>query len=337
MKYLSSLKSFSKQLFNTSFLVFLILSAAMWYLNKLSHTYTSNIVIPVNIVNDFNSKQMLIEKTNFITCQVESEGHRLLNRKVFSKLRKIDIPSNELNFINVEDTPYTMKIDIESLANALRKRLTPIKLLAVKTGNIYVTSSKTVTKKLPILSAIEVDTKQNFRVISDIDLSPDSIIVRGVKPIVDTMTGIMTLKKSFLRVDRSLSGIIGLEQIEGVTYSTNEVNYNIDVETFTEMEFELPVKIKNCPDSLSATILPEAAKIKLNVNRRNFNFIKQGNISLYIDYKDSQTNLSNKFRVYCSSLPHGVKIMSIYPTYVDVIFEKFEQDNHLTTSTIENK
>ncbi len=327
MKRLSSLKNFAKQLLNRSFLIFLLLSAVMWYLNKLSHTYSSNIVIPVNIVNDFNSKQMLIEKTNMVTCQIESEGHRLLSRKLFSKHRKITIPSNELIFIDVADAPFTMKIENESLADALNSRLSPIKLVSIKTGNIYVTSSETVTRKLPVFSTVEIDTKQNFRIISDVDISPDSIIVKGVKPIVDTMTGIWTKKRVFNRVDRSLSGVLELEKIEGVTYSTNEVNFNVDIDTYTEMVFESVIRIKNCPDSLKATILPETAKIKLNVNRGNFNFIKPDHIWLTIDYKDFHTNISNKFKVNCNSLPQGIKIMSIQPSYVDVIFEKANREN----------
>ena len=322
MKRLSSLKNFAKQLLNRSFLIFLLLSAVMWYLNKLSHTYSSNIVIPVNIVNDFNSKQMLIEKTNMLTCQIECKGYKLIGEKLFSKHKRIDIPSSRLRFRNVAGAPYTKVVDNESLKDVLNTMLSPIRLLAIKTGNVYVTSSETVTKKLPVYSSLEVDTRQHYRMISGIELIPDSIIVRGVKPIIDTMSGVWTEKKTFFGVERSISGTVELEKTDGVTYSTNDIDYNIDIETFTEMEFELPIKITNCPQNLQAKILPYKAKIKLNVNRSNYRFIKPERITLYIDYKDINTNISDKFKIYTSQLPKGVKVMTLAPAYADVVFEK---------------
>jgi PHD/YefM family antitoxin component YafN of YafNO toxin-antitoxin module len=113
-----------------------------------------------------------------------------------------------------------------------------------------------------------------------------------------------------------------LEKTDGVTYSTNDIDYNIDIETFTEMEFELPIKITNCPQNLQAKILPYKAKIKLNVNRSNYRFIKPERITLYIDYKDINTNISDKFKIYTSQLPKGVKVMTLAPAYADVVFEK---------------
>ena len=318
-------------MFNTTFLMFLLLSATMWYLSKLSHTYVSNITIPVNITNNFNSEQMLIEKTNLLRCQIECQGYKLLGKKLFAQHKRIDIPSNKLRFKDVEGAPYTKIVDLESLKDILNDYLSPIRLLSIKTGNIYVTSSETVSKKLPVYSSLEVNTRQHYRMISDIELMPDSIIVRGVKPIIDTMEAVYTEKKSFHAVERSISGTIGLEKIDGVTYSTNEINYNIDIETFTEMEFELPIRIKNCPQNLRAKILPDKAKIKLNVNRSNYGFIKSERVHLYIDYNDINSNISDKFKVYNSMLPKGVKVMLLTPAYVDVVFEKmFDSDSTLT-------
>lgn len=322
MKIHPLLKNLFKQLFNTTFLIFLIISATLWYLNKLSHTYISNITIPVNITNDFNSEQMLIEKTNMLTCQIECKGYKLIGEKLFSKHKRIDIPSSRLRFRNVAGAPYTKVVDNESLKDVLNTMLSPIRLLAIKTGNVYVTSSETVTKKLPVYSSLEVDTRQHYRMISGIELLPDSIIVRGVKPIIDTMSGVWTEKKTFFGVERSISGTVKLEKTDGVTYSTNDIDYNIDIETFTEMEFELPIKITNCPQNLQAKILPYKAKIKLNVNRSNYRFIKPERITLYIDYKDINTNISDKFKIYTSQLPKGVKVMTLAPAYADVVFEK---------------
>ena len=41
-----------------------------------------------------------------------------------------------------------------------------------------------------------------------------------------------------------------------------------------------------------------------------------------IDYKDINTNISDKFKIYTSQLPKGVKIMTLAPAYADVVFEK---------------
>ena len=78
-----------KQYASPLFLAMLLISFSMWYLTKLSHDYTAEVPVKMNI--DGNQFR--------VTCVAHGSGYRLLSYRVFRKMKL------NLGFSEVATTP----------------------------------------------------------------------------------------------------------------------------------------------------------------------------------------------------------------------------------------
>lgn len=119
-KRLTNIKAFINKHVSPVFLLLLILSTIMWYLTKLSHTYTAQVPIAVNIEGNRFS----------VACLVEGTGHRIVAHRFF--MRNVV----NLNFRDVQATPSMFNsgsyvINAYSLQNAISVNISDLKIISV--------------------------------------------------------------------------------------------------------------------------------------------------------------------------------------------------------------
>ena len=91
-KFTLYLKVTARRLSNPVFFMLLGLSLILWYVTKLSHSYTANINIPVRIDSVYYS----------VRCQVEGSGYQILLHKIAPRKNGVFISSD-----NIAVTPST--------------------------------------------------------------------------------------------------------------------------------------------------------------------------------------------------------------------------------------
>lgn len=102
------------------FLALLALSFLMWFLTKLSYTYTAE--VPVDVDIDGNKFR--------VTCIAEGVGYRILGHRTFNKSHVT------LRFRDVHTTPSVISdghyvVDPYSLQNAISVRNSDIKIISI--------------------------------------------------------------------------------------------------------------------------------------------------------------------------------------------------------------
>ncbi len=105
-----------------AFAVMLTASFILWYIAKLSYTYTTDLSIDVKVGN-----------TKFgVVCVVEGVGTNLFGYRLY-KGGKVSIPLSELSYLRSvsEDNYGDIVIDPQSLQNALSVRYSDIKVMSV--------------------------------------------------------------------------------------------------------------------------------------------------------------------------------------------------------------
>lgn len=104
------------------YMMLLVASFTLWYIAKLSYTYTTEQVMHINI-----------EGEEFpVTCVVEGTGTNLFGYKVYMG-RTLRIPLSELRVgcSTEEESLGKLIIDPQSLRNAISVRYTDIKIISV--------------------------------------------------------------------------------------------------------------------------------------------------------------------------------------------------------------
>ena len=297
-------------------LIFIGIAAVLWFFNKLNHRYVSQIPIEIEIVSDFNADMWIDNTKMTILANCEGDGRQLIMYKL-GLGDKITIPASELVFQPVQNKPYHYTIDSQSFAKALAQKFSNIKVnFIIETfSNIYM--SPLETRKMAVLSQIEVDCKKQYMLSAPVSMSPDSVIVRAPKAMLDTMKGVKTQTIIHEDVTFSLDGFVKLIAPKHTLLKVDEVQYNAPVTAFTEMSFNLPITVRNIPDHIDATVVPNKTNIKVKVPLNVYNNELKPVASIDFNYRST----SSLYRVAIDSLPSGAKLISIEPQFVKPLFE----------------
>ncbi|MBR5464608.1 MAG: hypothetical protein IKU77_02290 [Alistipes sp.] len=104
------------------FIVMLVASFILWYIAKLSYTYTTEQVMRLNV-----------EGSQFpITCVVEGVGTNLVGYRLYhDKVLRIPLAELRTKTSYEEETYGKIMIDPHSLQNAISVRCTDIKIISI--------------------------------------------------------------------------------------------------------------------------------------------------------------------------------------------------------------
>lgn len=115
------LKLIVRRLSNPVFFLLLFCSIVLWYIIKLSYTYTTDIVIPVKI-----------EDTRYsVRCNVEGIGYQILLYKMRPRKNTVVLEPNNVDMLPSPVTPGAYNISAFSLQNAISQRVSDLKILSV--------------------------------------------------------------------------------------------------------------------------------------------------------------------------------------------------------------
>ena len=104
------------------FLALLVASFILWYIAKLSYTYTTGQTVRVDVDGQFFE----------VTCTVEGVGTNLFGYQVYMN-KTLRIPLAELKYKRSREEGHEGKIiiDPQSLQNAISKKFSDIKITSI--------------------------------------------------------------------------------------------------------------------------------------------------------------------------------------------------------------
>lgn len=301
-------------------IVAILISFGLWYINKLGHMYTATITLPVTIVNSAESTVGVLQNENNIECRVEGTGYELLKYRWAPKKYRIEIDLRRVDIRPVEGSNRS-EVTHTSLYNAISERLSEIRLLSILTPRVEISTAPFNTKKVPVRSRIEVEFRNQYMPIGTMVFMPDSVEVKSLEFVIDTLQAVYTERREFTNVNGSLSGRIGIHPIENVVSAVEEVTFELTVEEYTEIDQRLPLTLHNAPEDRLPVILPGEVSVRLNVASSRYASVSSGEIRAYIDYDDRLTNVGKQYKVYVP-VPKGVVVKEITPLYVELVFEE---------------
>lgn len=304
-----------------AFLVFLIISALLWYFNRLGHRFTTEIDVPIRIVTDFSSDVWIDQPDMRIRALVEGEGRRLILYKL-GIVEALNIPASDLVLVKdpAKNNPYRNFIRPASIKRALTLGITNINFIQISDSLISVNVSPISKARLPIHSNIKIEADRQYMKVGATVLTPDSADVKAPRIILDSLRKIETDSRTYRRARRSLGGNIGLRIPRNVISNVTSVKYSADITSYTEVEYRLPVEIDSLPRGLEAFVVPSAVDLLIMVPLRSYNKYQGRTPIASINYNQKVKNLSSLFEVRIDSLAAGVEIISITPEFVEAFF-----------------
>ncbi len=305
------------------FMIFLIISTILWFLNALEKQYTTKIYIPIKFYNFPENKINISNVPKNLVISVKGYGYDILKFQLKKTLNSFDINVSkyELKKINRDTANYMFNTDqlIPEIEMYLLKNLT---IEEVKPDTIFFNLTTTVTKKVKVLPNVKIIPQAQFIVSKKPVLTPDTVTLIAPKNIADSIFFLYTDYRQFENVSSNIKQYIPVVHPKNTQVSPEKVLLTVEVEKYTEKIFTIPIEVLHLPDSLRLILFPNKVKIIAKVALSQYDSVFADQFKAVIDYYDLKNNISDKLTVNVIQRPSNIYDYELKPQFVEYIIEE---------------
>ena len=298
-----------------TFLVFLVISALLWFLIKLTKEYTSQSTFTVTYtevpVNKWVSTAEQQVKLSFVADGFVTLHHNLVREQ--KRVIEISLAEVPYRLEGGNTYSYSSQYVAERVAD----------WLGVPAGNVTVNDDKQFfnmedlqSKELPVKVPLDVKTQRQYYVYGQPHANPAQLTVYGPKNLLDTMTAVYTATLHAINVSEDLVQPLAVNLYDGAIRSdVASVEVLVEIEQFTEIDVEVPVK---CTDSVNLRFFPEMMKVKCLVPIRDYASISGASFTVLADTAQLH-QLQPLLNIKLVRVPDNIQVLKTEPEQVEYL------------------
>lgn len=298
-----------------TFLVFLLISVALWFLIKLTKEYTTQsefIVVYTEVpASKWISTPEQTVKLSFVADGFATLRHNLVRRQ------------NRMVSISLNEVPYrleggnTYSFSTQYVAEQVAD------WLGVPSGNVTVNDDKQFfnmeelqSKELSVVVPLDVKTQRQYLVYGSPQVEPASVTVFGPKNVLDTMEVVHTAVFTAVNATGPITQTLAIDYYGGTVRSEQATaTVTVEVEQYTETDIEVPVKVT---DSVSCRFFPETMKVKCLVPIRDFASVSAASFLVLADTAQLH-RLQPLLDIRLAKVPEHVQVLKTEPDQVEYL------------------
>lgn len=297
--FVSNLRTFKIDQNALTFLIFLGLSMFFWFLQALNKEYETELKFPVQYNNPPKGFILENELPEKILLQVTDEGFSILRYKLTNTFIPISLNiGNIMQRSQLHDGKGHSILLSRELKDGISRQLSSgTKLQSIFPDTIHFRYSKLLSKKVPVVSHLDILPAKQHIISGNIQLKPDSVTIYGPGSMIDTIKQMYTESEIFHDIQDTLIRNIGLNTYKQVEMDKSRVVVTIPVESFTEKILSIPVTGQSFPDSLQLRTFPGLVDVSFIVALSHYNDIHPEDIKVFIDYEDVKSKAKGTAKV----------------------------------------
>lgn len=291
------------------------MAVLVWLFVKTEDNYTYSIDIPLQISNQDQNRVIETDLPKTIKVIAWGKGRDLLSLRL-----RNDIFYN----LDVSALPLSAKIVLNRNQIKFRHANNIDILNIVDPESLQVTMADLITKKVPIVADVSVQTVPGYTIVDDLKLTPDSVVIQGRKSVLKHIDSIATAKRVFKDIRRDLKKTIPLAPApaKDVRLLNSEVTLFADVQKLMEKPIaEIPVQVINQPPGLKIIVIPSTLSLVLEGGVDLLLNVTKANVRAYLDYRKIQTSQEKNHLAYIET-PPGTRYRDVKPKRFSIVVEK---------------
>ncbi len=232
------------------FLYCILVGSLIWVFNELNNRSNVTIFYPINFEYDNPENLVLIDPIpDVVEISINGTGWNLLKN-----LLKINIREAEYKLNNPAQTKHLLS---SSLIPNISESLEDIDLNYVVTDSIFFNIELKKNKSLKIkLDHSSIKLRDNFKVVSDISISDDSINIEGPESLIDNLPDEYLIKIEDKIINRDFDSDILIESFDDFSEITpTSVNVSFFVSEFVNDEIILELKYDQNEYNIDTTVI----------------------------------------------------------------------------------
>ncbi|MDR3329454.1 MAG: YbbR-like domain-containing protein [Prevotellaceae bacterium] len=300
---------------------FLLASATLWVVLKLSNTFVAD--IPAKVVLTVPSASGVMLTSSYVIpvqLRIQARGSSIFRYKLFQSER---ILVNLGNLHPADADRDSTALPTTNIRNAVVRLLGEnFELQAISPDTIYFQLSRSTVKKVPVAANLHLIFAPEYMQLGKTVLQPDSVTISGPHEIVAQVSEVSTVQVKRDGVGADLTGRAQLSAPPQTSLSHSSVTYAIRAQRVTQIAYDLPIYLTDAPDSLRVTLLPTTARVSFSITTASCDKLKPSELYLRASYRDLAPSLTGQLRVSLNKPPSDVLSTTIAPEFVYAIVEK---------------
>lgn len=304
------------------FLTFFVISLFVWFLNKLSHEYTTSLRFPFELYGKNNKEQVFQQTDSVLLIQFRMTGFSILKSRISAPpILRLGIDEERYAKISSQRNSYFLLTG--TLVDLISAQVgNDSKIVAISPDTIFFRISSLKQKRVPIQSQLNLRLVKEYMLKGDVVLTPDSTTILGERSLLDSIQYVQTVQKELLNVSQPMEGVIDIQPIKDVRVLDSEVKYNAAIVRFTEGTMKLAVQVQHQPNDVSIILLPGEVELRYRAAIEDYAKVDTSQFSLAVDYEDIMSTSDKALRVYVISKPDKVLTVTLYPQFLEFIIQK---------------
>jgi len=313
------IESILKKLPNKSrfrfFLLFVAISFAFWASTKLSKEY--QLVQPFTLVWEEVPKGVVLNnkpsqiKVTLNASGVEILWYRLFNNKLSISLKDVDFTPED-RILNMEERFFDIQQQLFGGTH----------LLQISPNLFPLQYSKMASKKLPVLTNLDINFRPGYLGEERLQITPDSVVVRGPKNMLDTLVHINTEEFKVLDVHENINQQIELERLEGLVFEVESIQLFWPVLPYSEKSLTIPIEVVNIPVGVKVKLFPPEANLRATLPLSLLNAVQSSDFSLVVDYENIREGQADAMELKLTKQPPSVKKVIWEPLSVNYLIRR---------------
>ena len=298
-----------------TFLVFLVISTAAWFLVKLSEDYVTQTTFRV-LIEEVPAEKWVSSDEQSVKMSLNIDGfHTLRYKMIREPNRFVTIPLSEVPYRLESNNTYSFSSQYVAEKVAERLGITASDI-TMNDAKVYFTMDALKSKVVPVVLQSNIATARQYDIYGIPMIDPSSVTIFGPQEVIDSIKLVRTELLSRDNVNQSFNATLPLDLLDGQIHSnTKEVKVEVQVEKYTEMDVEVPIKVA---DSLKVRFFPEMMSVKCLVAMRDYASITPENFTVAVDRQQLKA-MQPLLDVRLASWPPTVQILSTRPDKVEYL------------------
>lgn len=264
------------------FAIFILFSSLMWFLTKLSKSYTYKVGFNINYENIPDEKLLLNNPKKSLDVIVTNTGFKIFDYNFFKKNIRIDLSS-------YDDTGKGFYISENDLEEEIRNQYNDLGLERVLADTIHIIYGVNKEKYVTVIPKLNLSFESDYELYEPIKITPDSVLILGPENIVDTISSVSTVEYKSENITENINTTLAINVpdplVNKITFQVKKIDINIKVEKFSEKIIEVPITVNNVPDNLSVRTFPPTTNILVKTALKDLKNITASDFIVSCNYE----------------------------------------------------
>lgn len=251
----------------------------LWLILQFTKTHKIDYEIKIEF-SDIPVKEVLAIDQIQLSTTIQQTGFALFKKQFTDNTIHLS-----LNDLQKKDSVYLFQSSLFTSQIAQKMKLN-VENFSINDKQVAIPFSTKSSKKIPLQTDIKVNYAKSYASYKGIEIDKDSIEIAGPINELAEINKIKTEALELKELKNNKSGKLKLLNpfSDKIIFEFDELNYEIQVEKFTEQRFLVPIELNNSPTQYKVRLIPEQISISFQSSLKDMENINVDDFQVVCDF-----------------------------------------------------